>query len=137
MCRSMHHTYTDVADHEGLFSHVLTKLNSLWVAITYPLAGVGRNLSLHYASEISRRLAPHFKLGNRVRIGKHTWFHTWSKLGIDNGREVKIIIEDDCCIGPRCSITAGNLIHFERDVVLESDILVMDHSHAYEDVSSP
>jgi acetyltransferase-like isoleucine patch superfamily enzyme len=129
--------YTAVADHEGFFSRVLTRLNSLWAAGTYPFAGVGRNLSLHYASEISRSLAPYFRLGNRVEIGKHTWFHTWSKLDLERDREVKIVIEDDCRIGPRCTITAGNFIHFERDVILESDVLVMDHSHAYEDVNTP
>ncbi len=98
---------------------------------------MGRNLSLHYASEISRSLARYIRLGNRVEIGKHTWFHTWSKPDMERDREVKIVLDDDCRIGPRCTITAGNFIHFERDVVLESDVLVMDHSHAYEDVSTP
>jgi acetyltransferase-like isoleucine patch superfamily enzyme len=137
MLRSSHHIYAGVADDEGFVSLFLTKLYSVWVAVTYPFASVGRKLSLHYASEISRSLAPYIRLGNRVEIGKHTWFHTWSKLDIERDREVKIVLEDDCRIGPRCTITAGNFIHFERGVVLESDVLVMDHSHAYEDVSSP
>jgi acetyltransferase-like isoleucine patch superfamily enzyme len=137
MHRSIHQTSAGFEDHEGFFSRILTKLYSLWVVATYPFAGKGRNLSLHYASEISRSLAPYFRLGNRVAIGKHTWFLSWSKLDIEGDREVKIVIEDDCRIGPRCTISAGNFIHFERDVVLESDVLVMDHSHAYEDVNTP
>jgi acetyltransferase-like isoleucine patch superfamily enzyme len=124
-------------DHEGFFSRVLTKLNSLWVVATYPLGGKGCNLSLHHGSEISRRLAPHIRLGNRVEVGKHTWFHTWSTSGTEGKDEVKITIEDDCRIGAQCTITAGNSIHLECDVVLAHDVLIMDHSHAYEDLSRP
>jgi acetyltransferase-like isoleucine patch superfamily enzyme len=124
-------------DREDFFSRILTKLNSLWVAATYPFAGKGRKVSLHYGSEISRGVAVHIRLGSHIEIGKHTWFHSWSNLGIEDSHALKIIIEDDCRIGARCTITAGNSIHLERDVVLASDVLVMDHAHAYEDVSIP
>jgi acetyltransferase-like isoleucine patch superfamily enzyme len=124
-------------DREGVFSRLLTKLNSLWVAATYPFAGKGANLSLHYASEISRSFAPHIRLGNRVEIGRQTWFFTWSTPGMEGNDDVKIIIDDNCRLAERCTITAGNSIHLESDVVLASDVLVMDHAHAYEDVSTP
>ncbi len=133
--RSIHQTAASFDDREGFFSRVLTKLNSLWVVATYPFAGAGCNLSLHYESEISRSIAPHIRLGNRVEIGKHTWFHTWSIPSIEGNRALKIFLEDDCRIATRCTITAANSIHFERDVVLASDVLIMDHAHAYEDVS--
>jgi acetyltransferase-like isoleucine patch superfamily enzyme len=122
---------------EDLFSRLLTKLNSLWVVATYPFGGKGRNLSLHYASDISRCLAPYIWLGNCVEIGRHAWFHTWSTSGIESDQEIKITIEDDCCIAARCTISAKNSIHLERNVKLASDVLVMDHNHAYEDVSAP
>ena len=121
------------ADQEGFFFRVLTKLNSLWVRATYPFAGKGRKLSLHYASEISRCLAPRIRLGHCVEIGKHTWFH----LGMDGAHEVRITIEDNCRIGPRCTISAKNSIYLERDVVVAADVLVMDHGHAYQDPSKP
>jgi acetyltransferase-like isoleucine patch superfamily enzyme len=133
MLRSLHQTRASLEDHEGFFLRVLTKLNSLWVAATYPFAGAGRNLSLHYASEISRRLATRMWLGNRVEIGKHTWLH----LGMEGNHEIRMTIEDDCRIAARCTITAKNSIHLERDVVLGSDVLIMDHNHAYEDVKTP
>jgi acetyltransferase-like isoleucine patch superfamily enzyme len=133
MLRSLHQTRVSFEDHEGFFPRVVTKLNSLWVAATYPFAGAGRNLSLHYASEISRRLATRMWLGNRVEIGKHTWLH----LGMEGNHEIKMTIEDDCRIAARCTITAKNSIHLERDVVLGSDVLIMDHNHAYEDVKTP
>lgn len=135
MHRSIHQTSAGIGDHEGLFSRVLTRLNSLWVVATYPFAGKGRDVSLHYASEISRLLAPHIRLGNRVQIGRHTWFHTWSKPDTEDQCEVKIRIEDGCRIAARCTISAGNSIHLERDVAISTDVLIMDHAHAYEDLS--
>jgi acetyltransferase-like isoleucine patch superfamily enzyme len=137
MLRPIHQTCAGLEDHEGLFSRVLTRLNSLWVAATYPFGGKGRNLSLHYASEISRSLATRMRLGNHVEIGKHTWFHTWFTLGTEGNREIKITIDDDCRIAARCTITAKNSIHLERNVVIGSDVLIMDHNHAYEDVTTP
>lgn len=135
MHRSIHETSAGFEDRDGFFSRVLTRLNSLWVVATYPFAGKGRDLSLHYASEISRLLAPHIRLGNRVQIGRHTWFHTWYKADTEDKYEVKITIEDGCRIAARCTISAGNAIYLERDVVISTDVLIMDHAHAYEDLS--
>lgn len=120
-------------DPRTLFSRAMTKLYTLWACATYPFAAKGRNLSLHYASEISRRFATRMSFGNRVQIGKHAWL----TLGMEGAHELKIIIEDDCQIGARCSITAKNNIRLDRGVILESDVLLMDHAHAYEDVTSP
>jgi acetyltransferase-like isoleucine patch superfamily enzyme len=131
--RTTYQTPAGFEDHEGFFSRILTKLNSVWVSATYPFAGKGRDLSLHYASEISRSLATRIRLGNRVEIGKHTWIH----LGMEGDHELKIAIDDDCRIAARCTITAKNSIHLERDVVLAPDVLVMDHSHAYQDLTRP
>ena len=49
---------------------------------------------------------------------------------------ISITIEDDCRIAARCTISAKNSIHLERNVVLASDVLVMDHDHVFEDVST-
>jgi acetyltransferase-like isoleucine patch superfamily enzyme len=134
---SDHQTAPSFEDHEGVVSGILTKLNSLWVTATYPFAGHGSDLSLHYASEISRSLAPQIRLGNCVVIGKHTWFHTWSTPRTEGEDEVKIVVDDNCRIAARCTITAANSIHLERNVVLAPNVLIMDHAHAYEDVSIP
>jgi acetyltransferase-like isoleucine patch superfamily enzyme len=133
MYQPLHQRSVDFDDHEGFFSRALTKLNSLWVAATYPFAAKGRDLSLHYASEISRNLADRIRLGNRVRIGKHTWLSP----DIDDNHEIKITVEDNCRLGARCTISAKNSIHLGRDVVLGCDVLIIDNNHAHEDVSTP
>ena len=131
MLQSITQTSDPVEDSDRLFSRMLTRLNSHWVTTTYPFARKGRNLSFHHASEISRRFAPRISLGNRVEIGKHAWLH------MEGDHETKITIEDDCRIEARCTISAKNSVHLECNVVLASDVLVMDHNHAYEDVSTP
>lgn len=132
MPRPIHETRSDSEDRDGFFSRILTKLNSLWVSATYPFARKGRNMSLHYGSDISRRLAPLIRLGNRVEIGNRAWLsHGWE----DN--EIKITIDDDCRIGARCTISAKNSIHIERDVILGSDVLLIDNNHVYEAVTTP
>ena len=119
--------------HDGYLGFLLTKLNSLWVAATYPFAKRGRHVKFHYASEISREVTTRIRFGNRVEVGKHAWI----TCGTDEGPEVKVTIEDDCRIGPRCTISCKNSIHLERGVVLAPDVLIQDHAHAYEDVSRP
>jgi len=116
-----------------VFSLAMTKLYTLWARATYPFAATGHNLWLHHASEISRRFAPRIRLGNRVEIARHVWL----ALGLEGPHELKIIIEDGCRIAAGCTITAKNSIYLERDVVLAPHVLLMDHAHAYEDVSRP
>ena len=133
MPRPIQQTRSDSEDQEGFFSRILTKLNSLWVGATYPFARKGRNMSLHYGSEISRRLAPRIWLGDGVEVGRHSWL----SMSIVWNNEINITIEDNCRIGSRCTISAENSIHLERAVILGSDVLVIDSNHAYEDVSTP
>ncbi len=66
-------------------------------------------------------------------LGKDAWLHIVS----DEVNEVKIIIDDNCVIAPRGQISAKNLIHIERDVIIGSSVLIQDHSHAYDDISLP
>jgi len=119
----------------SFISRVLTKLFSLWVSGTYPFASKGSNLSMHYTTLVSRRVAPVVKLGNSVTFCKDAWlntFYIWDRDG-----EPKIIIDDNCLIGSRSVISAKNLIHIECDVVLGASVLIQDHNHAYEDISLP
>ncbi|HEY5213721.1 MAG TPA: acyltransferase [Acidobacteriaceae bacterium] len=111
----------------------VNKLYSMWLQATYPFAGSGRKLSIHYPCEMSRRVAHQIKLGNFVLIWKDTWLNIVP--GPDN--ELKIIIDDNCVIGRRNSISAKNSIHIERDVILSSSVLIHDHAHAYEDINLP
>jgi len=51
--------------------------------------------------------------------------------------EPTIVIEDNCAIGADTIISAKNQIHIERDVLVAQWVLIIDHNHAYEDITTP
>lgn len=113
----------------------LTKLYSIWLGLTYPFASRGRNLSIHYTCRLNRPVAPAISLGNSIVIGKDAWLNVSGPAVA--GVEPAIVIDDYALIGPRCQISASNRIHIERDVLVSSSVLIMDHNHAYEDTTMP
>ena len=120
-------------DPMGLPSWALTRLFTSWLRLTYPFASIGRNLSIHYTCLLNRAKAPQIKLGNLVILKKDAWLNVMREaIG-----EPKIIIDDNCWLGARTIISAKNHIHLERDVTLDNSVLIMDHSHGYEDISRP
>lgn len=118
-----------------LFPRILTKLYSIWISQTYPFASVGGHISVHYTCELRRSIAHRVSLGQNLLIAKDAWINVSTPL--EEAGEPVISIEDNCCIGRRCQISALNQIHLEPEVILSPSVLIMDHSHAYEDVTLP
>lgn len=113
---------------------VLTKLHSIWVGLTYPFASKGRKLDFHFMSHLSRHDASRIRIGNSVSLRKGAWLNVADVRG---GSEPAIVIEDNCAIGTETIISARNLIHIERDVLIAQWVLIVDHNHAYEDITVP
>jgi len=111
----------------------LTKLYTLWLCSTYPFASIGSNLSIHHTCLLNRAKAPWIKLGSSVIMKKDVWLNA---VGEATG-ELKIIIDDYCRLGARSIISAKNYVYLERDVTLDTSVLIMDHGHGYEDISRP
>lgn len=130
MSKSMRNPSTYFEDPIEVFLRAMTKIYSRWVTAVYPFASIGHNLSIHYTSRLSRRLAPRIKLGNSVTISKDTWLNIPEAHGALN-----IVIDDGCRIGPQAVISAKNYIHLEEDVIVSSSALIMDHNHAFEDIT--
>jgi acetyltransferase-like isoleucine patch superfamily enzyme len=116
-----------------LLPWALTKLYTLWLSATYPFASIGRNLCIHHTCVMNRAKAPQIKLGSSLILKKDVWLN----VIVEATGEPKIIIDDNCWIGARSIISAKNYIHLERDVTLDSSVLIMDHGHAYEDIGRP
>jgi acetyltransferase-like isoleucine patch superfamily enzyme len=133
MPKSMEQPNEYIREEEELLSRLLTTLNTWWIKGTYPFSTIGQSVRFHYACEISRRIATRISLGNKIEIGRHSWI----TCGAEGPHEQKIVIGDNCRIGPCCTISSKNSIQLERGVVLASDVLIQDHAHAYEDVSRP
>ena len=113
---------------------IATKLHSLWLSVTYPFAAVGRDLSVHYTCELKRSIANRICLGNSVCIAKDAWLNVSAP---SRGQEPVILLDDGCVIARRSMISAKNKIHLKHNVILSASVLIMDHAHAYEDVSLP
>src|ERR1039458_3393455 len=112
----------------------LTKLYSIWVSQLYPFASVGRNVSVHFTSQIERQRAVRISLGNSVSLKKDAWLNVATE---DPTGEPVIVIDDNCHIGYGSIISAKNRIHLERDIIVGQQVLIIDHNHAYEDITTP
>ena len=112
----------------------MCKVYSLWLRNTYPFLSIGRDFWAHYSCEIARPLTRNVKIGDSVRLDRDVWLN----IPFDPGHNHPVIeIADGCRIGRRCMISAMNSIHIEPNVVLSPSILVMDHNHAFEDITIP
>jgi acetyltransferase-like isoleucine patch superfamily enzyme len=117
-----------------LFTRLTTKLRTGWMRLTYPFAGFGRGVSIHYSCDVGRASAEHIVIGDEVYMGKDVWLNT--ALGSAD-LEPKIILGKGCRIGRRSTISARNQIVLEGDVLLAPSVLIMDHNHEYSNPESP
>ena len=124
-----------LADPLELLPRGLNKLHSMWLNLVYPFAVIGTKVSIHYTCHIYRNTAHRIKLGSSVIVGKDA--HLGVSVPPEETGDPVIIIDDNCLLGWRSHISAKNCVHLERDVMVSSSVLIMDHSHAYEDVTLP
>jgi len=123
-----------IEDPLALLPRGLTKLHSLWLRLTYPFSSIGRNVSFHFTSKVSRERARRISLGNSIKISEQAWLNVATDE--PNG-EPTIQIDDNCIIATGSILSARNLVHLERDVNVAQQVLIMDHNHAYEDIDTP
>ena len=134
MPRPDNHPHCFCEDPLSFLPRVLNKLHSIWVSLTYPFASKGRKLDFHYTSVMSRRHASRIRFGNSVSLRKDAWLNV---ADVNASTEPAIVIDDNCAIGTQTIISARNLIHIERDVLIAQWVLIVDHNHAYEDITVP
>jgi acetyltransferase-like isoleucine patch superfamily enzyme len=132
--RPDNHPHCFCEDPLHFLQRVLNKLHSIWVSLTYPFASKGRKLDFHFTSQMSRRDASRISLGNSVSLRKDAWLNV---ADVNASSKPAIVIEDNCAIGTQTIISARNLIHIERDVLIAQWVLIVDHNHAYEDITVP
>jgi acetyltransferase-like isoleucine patch superfamily enzyme len=122
------------ADPLSWMPRMISKLWSLWIFWTYPFVSVGDRFSAHYSCELERSVATFIRIGTCVTIGRDAWINIPE---VSDSREPIIILDDGCVIGRRCVISAKNRVHIERNSMFAPSALVMDHNHAFEDVTVP
>jgi len=121
-------------DPVDLLGRALVKLHSIWVRFFYPFSSIGRNVSFHPTSKVYRPRASRIKLGNFVSLREYAWLGVATE---DPTGAPTIVLDDNCHIGFGSIISAKNEIHLERDVLVGQMVLILDHNHAYEDITVP
>ena len=104
---------------------------SRWVSLTYPFAGIGRNLSLHYSVDLHRHMSHRIAIGNSVQMDRSAWVYVSNDAA--RGGDPALIIGDNCFIARYSQVAALNRIELENDVILSANALIVDHLHAYEE----
>jgi acetyltransferase-like isoleucine patch superfamily enzyme len=129
--RNRHHDFQDPL---SWITRIMCRVHSLWLRSTYPFLSVGHDFWAHYSCEILRPLSRNIRIGDDVRLDRDVWLNI--PYDPDN-HDAVIDIGDGCRIGRRCMISGMNSIRIERNVVLSPSVLLMDHNHAFEDISVP
>lgn len=119
----------------SLVPRAFRKLYNVWVNATYPFASRGRDFWIHYTCELDRSTAHRIRLGNSVALAAGVCLQVLAPP--EEKGEPVIVMDDASCIGRQSTICAKNCIHLERDVISGPSVLIMDHSHAYEDITVP
>ncbi len=115
-----------------LIPRLLTKMKSLWLSRLYPFASIGRDVSFHFTSKVSRSRSPRISIGNGVRIERHAWLNVATP---EPEGEPIILIEDKCIVSSESIISALNRIHLEHGVAIAQSVVIQDHNHGYEDIN--
>jgi acetyltransferase-like isoleucine patch superfamily enzyme len=118
-----------------LFSQVAHKLHRGWLRSTYPFAHLGKKPHIHPSCNLKKNIAHRIWIGDNVNLAKDV--HLGISAPVEEEGPPLLIIEDNSLVHWRSQIDAKNQIHIERNVLITQDVLIIDHGHAYEDVSVP
>jgi acetyltransferase-like isoleucine patch superfamily enzyme len=129
-------TQTTIAaeDPLSIIPRGLTWLNSRWLQSTYPFAGMGRRVSIHYTCDILRSVAGLIHFGEDIVLARDIWLNA---LPTSDSNGPKIVLGNGCRIGRRSSISARNRIVLEENVLFAPQVLIMDHNHEFSDIEVP
>jgi acetyltransferase-like isoleucine patch superfamily enzyme len=117
-----------------LISRGRTWLHTRWIKNTYPFAEFGRGTSVDHTCDIRRSIASAVALGANVYLAPDIWLNVTEGT---KGPRPKIVLGAGCRIGRRTTISARNHIHLEEDVLTAPSVFLMDHNHAYADITKP
>jgi carbonic anhydrase/acetyltransferase-like protein (isoleucine patch superfamily) len=121
-------------DPTELFGRLLTKTRTRWMRLTYPFAGCGKDISIHYTCEIHRSASNRIQIDDSVVIAAGAWLNVPEPA---IGAPPTIVLQSGCKIGRRCMISAKNSIWLENDVLLGPSVIITDHSHEFSNVTLP
>lgn len=124
------YTFREVVS-RGWSMKLYSLLSNMWV----PFAERGARLNIAFSTVIDG--ARYISIGNDVWLQRSVWLSVPLLDMKSPENRIYLQIEDGCQIGPHCTISAYNKIHIKKNVLLAPNIMIVDHAHAYEDVTLP
>jgi carbonic anhydrase/acetyltransferase-like protein (isoleucine patch superfamily) len=115
-------------------SRIASALNTLWLKHTYPFVSMGQDAWIHHSCKLERSMAPYIVIGEEVMLKRGVWLNIPESPASD---QPIIVLEGRCNLGPRCILSAQNLIHIGRNTIFGPGVFVADHNHGFEDVTQP
>src|SRR5579871_3146393 len=130
----MTQTIIAAEDPLSIIPRSMTWLHTRWLQKTYPFAGFGRGVSIHYTCDILRSVAGWIQLADDIVLAKDVWLNA---VPTSDGVGPKIVLSKGCRLGRRSSISARNRITLEENVLFAPQVLIMDHNHEFSDIDMP
>lgn len=96
-------------------------------------SGVERSAWLHWSVDFRQPRPGQIAIGKDCVIERSTWLN----VPTAEAPAGALTLGEGCAIGRNNVISAKNSIRFEAAVVTGPQVLVMDHAHAYEEVTRP
>jgi acetyltransferase-like isoleucine patch superfamily enzyme len=115
-------------------SRLRVALHTRRVRSLYPFYAFGSGNSIHFSCQLDPACARAISFGSGVYVAQDCWLNVVAPVAKP---APSIVVGDGCKIGRRTTISSRNLIKVEEDVLFAPDVLLMDHGHAYSDVSLP
>lgn len=115
-------------------SRLVTRLNSVWLKLTYPFDGIGRCVSIHHTCEVRRSHAHRIRIEDSVLLDREVWLNVPI---ISPDSSPAIVIGRGTNVGRRSTISARNQIRIEANVLTAPSVFITDHNHQYSDPRLP
>jgi len=118
----------------------LTVLIKLWYykkIMLFECKNCGENPRVF--SPISLKGLKYFTIGDNFKLDYHSIFEAWDWHN-NISYKPNILIGNNVSIGKRCHLGCINTIIIEDNVLIGSDVMIMDHNHGksdYSDISIP
>jgi acetyltransferase-like isoleucine patch superfamily enzyme len=112
--------------------HIVSYLRSL--PFRHECGKIGKSFHIGSGYSYWECNLKHVRIGNNVKIGRRAWVLTVPTKRCPNPT---IAIADNVRIGDNITLSAAKAIHIGKNCLLSYNVSVLDHNHAFEDVTVP
>lgn len=114
-------------------SNAISRIRCTWMRRFGSWSGIDPDAWLHWSVDLRQLVTGQIHIGKGCCIERSTWLNVPDPAAPAG----TLSLAPGCAIGRHGVISAKNSIRFGEAVVAAPQVLVMDHAHAFEDVTRP